>query len=337
MLTLGIETSCDETAVAVLDEAQGILSNIVSSQFQHSQYGGVVPEIASRAHLKAILPVLEKALSAAAVSLSQLDGIAVTRGPGLVGSLLVGISVAKALHFCSGAPLIGVHHIEAHIFAALLEDPQLSPPFVALVASGGHTQLIFLPRLGTYQILGNTRDDAAGEAFDKVAALLGLGYPGGPIVNRLAEKGNPEFVKFPRASVEGFDFSYSGLKTAVVNFVKNSSPDLVRKHLSDIAASFQEAAVEVLVEKSIRAAKCMGAEKLAVVGGVGANSRLRSLLKERAAEARISVYFPPAVLCTDNGAMVAKAGAFRLSRGQVSGLNLNANPRMKLESCSAGS
>ncbi|RLF38863.1 MAG: tRNA (adenosine(37)-N6)-threonylcarbamoyltransferase complex transferase subunit TsaD, partial [Thermoplasmata archaeon] len=173
MLTLGIETSCDETAVAVLDEAQGILSNIVSSQFQHSQYGGVVPEIASRAHLKAILPVLEKALSAAAVSLSQLDGIAVTRGPGLVGSLLVGISVAKALHFCSGAPLIGVHHIEAHIFAALLEDPQLSPPFVALVASGGHTQLIFLPRLGTYQILGNTRDDAAGEAFDKVAALLG--------------------------------------------------------------------------------------------------------------------------------------------------------------------
>ncbi len=330
MLILGIETSCDETAVAVLDEAQGILSNIVSSQLEHSQYGGVVPEIASRSHLKMILPVLEKALSTAGVSLSQLDGIAVTCGPGLVGSLLVGISVAKALHFSSGVPLIGVHHIEAHIFATLLEDPELSPPFVALVVSGGHTQLIFLPVLGTYEILGSTRDDAAGEAFDKVATLLGLGYPGGPIVNRLAEKGDPEFIKFPRASVEGFDFSYSGLKTAVVNFLKNSSPELVRSHLSDIAASFQEAAVEVLVEKSIKAAKYKGVKKIAVAGGVGANSRLRGLLKEKAAEVGVSVSYPSPALCTDNGAMVAKAGAFRLSRSQLSGLDLNANPRMKL-------
>ncbi|MCK4417255.1 MAG: tRNA (adenosine(37)-N6)-threonylcarbamoyltransferase complex transferase subunit TsaD [Candidatus Latescibacteria bacterium] len=331
MLILGIETSCDETAVAVLDDIQGILSDIVSSQLEHSQYGGVVPEIASRTHLKTILPVLEKALSAAKVSLSQLDGIAVTCGPGLVGSLLVGISVAKALHFSLGIPLIGIHHIEAHIFAALLENPELSPPFVALVVSGGHTQLIFLPAFGVYEILGSTRDDAAGEAFDKVAALLGLGYPGGPIINRLAEKGDPEFMKFPRASVGGFDFSYSGLKTAVVNYVKNSSPDIVRRHLSDIAASFQEAAVEVLVEKGIKAAKHKDVGKIAVAGGVGANSRLRNLLKERAAEAGVSVSYPSPVLCTDNGAMVAKAGAFRLSLGQTSGLDLNANPRMKLQ------
>lgn len=330
MLILGIETSCDETAVAVLDDIQGILSDIISSQLEHSQYGGVVPEIASRTHLKTILPVLEKALSAAKVSLSQLDGIAVTCGPGLVGSLLVGISVAKALHFSLAIPLIGIHHIEAHIFAAILENPELSPPFVALVVSGGHTQLIFLPAFGVYEILGSTRDDAAGEAFDKVAALLGLGYPGGPIINRLAEKGDPEFMKFPRASVKDFEFSYSGLKTAVVNYVKNSPADIVRKHLSDIAASFQEAAVDVLVEKSIQAAKHKDVEKIAVAGGVGANSRLRNLLKERAAKAGVSVFYPSPVLCTDNGAMVAKAGAFRLSLGQTSGLDLNANPRMKL-------
>jgi N6-L-threonylcarbamoyladenine synthase len=244
---------------------------------------------------------------------------------------LVGISVAKALHFSLGIPLIGIHHIEAHIFAAILENPELSPPFVALVVSGGHTQLIFLPKLGVYEILGSTRDDAAGEAFDKVAALLGLGYPGGPIINRLAEKGDPEFMKFPRASVEGFDFSYSGLKTAVVNYVKNSSPDILRRHLSDIAASFQEAAVEVLVEKSIKAAKHKNVGKIVVAGGVGANSRLRNLLKERAAKAGVSVSYPSPVLCTDNGAMVAKAGAFRLSRGQTSGLDLNADPRMKLQ------
>ncbi len=330
MLILGIETSCDETAVAVLDDIQGILSDIISSQLEHSQYGGVVPEIASRTHLKTILPVLEKALSAAKVSLSQLDGIAVTCGPGLVGSLLVGISVAKALHFSLAIPLIGIHHIEAHIFAAILENPELSPPFVALVVSGGHTQLIFLPAFGVYEILGSTRDDAAGEAFDKVAALLGLGYPGGPIINRLAEKGDPEFMKFPRASVKDFEFSYSGLKTAVVNYVKNSPADIVRRHLSDIAASFQEAAVDVLVEKSIQAAKHKDVEKIAVAGGVGANSRLRNLLKERAAKAGVSVFYPSPVLCTDNGAMVAKAGAFRLSLGQTSGLDLNANPRMKL-------
>ena len=254
MRILGIETSCDETSVAVWDEGQ-ILSNIVFSQTEHIPYGGVVPELASRAHLRRILPILYEALTSATTSLDELDGIAVTQGPGLVGSLLVGLSVAKSLSFSLQLPLVGVHHIEGHLFAGFLEHPDLHPPLVTLVVSGGHTQLLFLPQMGQYELLGSTLDDAAGEAFDKVAKMLDIGYPGGPAIAKWAEDGDPKAVHFPRAYMgDSLDFSFSGLKTAVLNHIRKDSPEALERTRPDIAASFQMAVVDVLVHKSLRAA-----------------------------------------------------------------------------------
>ncbi len=291
-----------------------------------------MPEIASRVHLRTILPIVREALVRADVSLDNVGGVAVTRGPGLVGSLLVGISVAKAISFSKGIPLVGVHHLEGHIFAIFVENPQLSPPFVVLVASGGHTRLVYVPELGEYETMGRTLDDAAGEAFDKVAKVLEIGYPGGPIIDKLASRGNPSSVDFPRAYMgkENLDFSFSGIKTAVINYVMGLSPEELNSSIPDIAASFQAAVVDVLIDKTLAAAKLKGVDKIVLVGGVAANSELRRRLSSRSETAGTSVFYPSLQLCTDNAAMVALAGAFRISRGERSGYDLSAEPRIEL-------
>ena len=333
---LGIETSCDETAAAVVAGSR-ILSNVIFSQTEHSLYGGVVPELASRNHVRKIVPVVREALSRAGVGLDELGGIAVTRGPGLVGCLLVGISTAKGLAFGSGRPLIGVHHIEGHLFAGLLGDTDLRPPFLALVISGGHTQLIHVRRWGLYEICGETRDDAAGEAFDKVAKMLGLlksgeTTMGGPVISRLAEEGDADAFAFPRGlrRQDGFEFSFSGIKTSVLYHLKSRSEADVAEQQADIAASFQAAVVDVLVEKTIRAAGTLNLGRILLTGGVAANRRLREEMQRAAMEYGVEVCFPPPVLCTDNAAMIACAGGFRLGRGERTGRDLDADPRMKL-------
>lgn len=333
---LGIETSCDETAAAVVAGGR-ILSNVIFSQTEHSLYGGVVPELASRNHVRKIVPVVREALDQAGVGLDDLGGIAVTSGPGLVGCLLVGISAAKGMALGSGRPLIGVHHIEGHLFAGLLAEPHLRPPFLALVISGGHTQLIHVRRWGLYEICGETRDDAAGEAFDKVAKMLGLlkageTTMGGPVIAELAEQGDADAFAFPRGlrHREGFEFSFSGIKTSVLYHLKNRSEADVAAERADIAASFQAAVVEILVEKTIKAASALGLRRILLTGGVAANRRLREEMQRAARDHGADVCFPPPVLCTDNAAMIACAGGFRLGRGERSGRGLDADPRMKL-------
>jgi N6-L-threonylcarbamoyladenine synthase len=334
MITLGIETSCDETAAAVLRD-RTVLSNIVSSQVKlHEQYGGVVPELASREHLRNILPVVRQALDHAAVGLGDLDLIAVTHAPGLIGALLVGVSVAKALAYSRGIPFIGVHHGEGHILAAHLEYPDLGHPYVALLASGGHTALYHVRDFGSYRLLGQTRDDAAGEAFDKVAKLLGLPYPGGPVIDRLAQQGDPRATAFPRGVREGLDFSFSGLKTAVRNHValfrsKDTGLDPVLK-TADVAASFQAAVVDTLVEKTLQAARETGVRSVVVAGGVAANSGLRRELERACRESGIRLVLPSMQYCIDNAAMIALAGYLRYQRGARSGLDLNPRPSMGL-------
>ena len=334
MLVLGIETSCDETAAAVVKDGKRILSNVVCSQIVHAKFGGVVPELASREHIKTLLPIVQTALEQAKVNLRKVQGVAVTYGPGLVGSLLVGLSFAKALAYSLRIPFVGVHHIEGHIFSNFLEHRNLQTPFVCLVVSGGHSDLILVKAQGEYEMLGQTRDDAAGEAFDKVAKLLDIGYPGGPLIDELSLKGNKDWVRFPRAYLdeESYDFSFSGVKTAVALFVRKKSRKEVKSHLNDIAASFQEAVVDVLVDKTINAANNLKIKKIALAGGVARNSRLREKLDFKTKSHKLEVFYPSPILCTDNAAMIAAAGDFYLSQGKCSGLDLNAVPYANLVS-----
>jgi N6-L-threonylcarbamoyladenine synthase len=334
MFTLGIETSCDETAAAVLQDEK-VLSNVVSSQIDiHKKFGGVVPELASREHLKNLMPIIREALVAASVTLKDINLIAVTYTPGLIGALLVGVSAAKAIAYARGIPFIGVHHGEGHILAAHIEYPGIGYPYIALLVSGGHTALYHVKGLGEYRLLGQTRDDAAGEAFDKVAKLLGLEYPGGPVLDRLARKGDSEKVKFPRGRLEAYDFSFSGLKTAVRNHIallkskdKGLDPGL---NIQDIAASFQAAVVDTLVDKTMQAAIGTGVNKIVVAGGVAANSLLRKRMLDEAGKHGITLYLPAMDLCIDNAAMIALAGYLHHQRGETSGLDLNPRPSMPL-------
>jgi N6-L-threonylcarbamoyladenine synthase len=331
-LVLGIESSCDETAAAVLADGRRVLSSVVASQDDvHAPYGGVVPELASRRHLEVIVPVVERALAEAGVGLGDLDGLAVTHGPGLVGSLLVGCSMAKALAWVHGLPLVGVNHLEGHIFASFLTEDPPEYPFIALVVSGGHTALYHAPAPLTYRLIGQTRDDAAGEAFDKVAKLLGLGFPGGPIIQRTAERGDPGAIDFPLTHISdgARDFSFSGIKTSVSLYVKRHGP-LGEQRVADVAASFQAAVVKMLVRRTIRAALHTGVKRVVLTGGVAANGPLRAALAAEAAEHGVRVHIPPPRLCTDNAAMITAAGAARLAAGERSPLTLNATPDLAL-------
>jgi len=320
MIILGIETSCDETAAAVVKDGISILGSVVSSQVEvHHLYGGVVPELASRKHIESIVPVVDQAISKAGLSLTQIDAIAVTRGPGLVGALLVGFSFAKALAYALGIPWVGVNHLEGHINSVFLEEDPPAFPFVALLASGGHTSIYYVTDHITLELMGQTRDDAAGEAFDKVAKVLDIGYPGGGVVDRLAKQGDPSRIKFPRSYLDkaSFDFSFSGIKTAV-NTYAASHRDQIQEHIPDIAAGFQEAVMEVLTYKAIHAAVVKGSSHLALVGGVAANSRLREMLRAEAGRQDIKVHIPSIDLCGDNAAMIAAAGYHYLASGIVS-------------------
>ncbi|MCU1460910.1 MAG: gcp [Acidimicrobiales bacterium] len=327
-VVLGIETSCDETAAAVVANGAAVMSSVVSSQVDlHARFGGVVPEIASRAHVELLTPVVAEALVEAGIDGDGVDAVAATIGPGLVGSLLVGISAAKALSLVWGVPFVGVNHLEAHLYASFLEEPDLEPPLVVLLVSGGHTLLIAMEGHARYRLLGTTVDDAAGEAFDKVARFLGLGYPGGPAVDRVAMEGDPAAVDFPRAMLDdGFDFSFSGLKTAVINHVRKH-PGLAT---ADVAASFQRAVVDVLVHKARRAVRETGARGLCLAGGVAANSLLRERALDAAMEDGIRCYLPSRSMCTDNAAMVAAAGYWRLRSDGPSSLALGAAPNLRL-------
>lgn len=325
---LGIETSCDETAAAVVVDAHHVLSSVVSSQVDlHARFGGVVPEIASRAHVELLIPVVARALVEAGISDDHVDAVGATVGPGLVGALLVGISAAKALALVWGVPFVAVNHLEAHLYACFLEEPDLELPIVVMLVSGGHTLLILMEGHGRYQLLGTTIDDAAGEAFDKVARYLGLGYPGGPAIDRIALDGDPEAIAFPRAILDdGYDFSFSGVKTAVVNHVRKH-PDVATP---DVAASFQEAVVDVLVTKARRAARAHGAKGLALAGGVAANSLLRTRVLDACMEDGLHPFLPSREMCTDNAAMVAAAAWWRLQSDGPSPLDIGASPNLKL-------
>ncbi len=339
MRVLGIETSCDETSAAVL--AEGVVrSNVISSQLVHRVYGGVVPELASRAHQRLIIQVVDEALTEAGVERSALDGIAATRGPGLVGALLVGLNFGKAMAFGLRVPFIGVNHMEGHLYSTMLMEDKPSVPFLSLVVSGGHTMLVEVRAPFDHRLLGQTRDDAAGEAFDKVAKMLGLGYPGGPVIDRLAREGNPHAIDFPRAFLEegSFDFSFSGVKTAVLYYLKregilsegNRPAELPRKRLADICASFQDAVVDVLVQKTIRAANALGLRTISVAGGVSANSALKERMKEETGKRNFRLFFPRLEYCMDNGAMIALVGSMRLQAGETTGWDAAAEANLSL-------
>lgn len=333
VLILAIESSCDETAASVVKNGREVLSNIISSQIElHKLYGGVVPEIASRKHIEKINQVIEEALTEAGVGLGDITAIAVTYGPGLVGALLVGVSAAKAISFAAGIPLVGVHHIEGHISANYIENKDLEPPFICLVVSGGHTHLVVVKDYGEYEIIGRTRDDAAGEAFDKVARAIGLGYPGGPKIDKLSRQGNPDAIPFPRARVAdaAYDFSFSGLKSSVLNYLNSCEMKGVTVNQADVAASFQKAVVDVLVGHALEAVKEYGCTKFAIAGGVASNSSLRKAFEEACAGERIEFYHPSPILCTDNAAMIGVAGYYEYQKGVRSGYDLNAVPNLKL-------
>ena len=333
ILTLGIESSCDETAAAVLRGGREILSNIISTQIPvHRKYGGVVPEIASRRHIVNVMPVIDEALKQSGIALAEINQIAVTYGPGLVGALLVGVSAAKALSFAQNIPLIGVNHLEGHIFANFLSHEDLTPPFMALVVSGGHTALIHVRGYNHFTLMGQTRDDAAGEAFDKVARVMGLPYPGGPEIDRLAAKGDEGAIDFPRALRDkgNYEFSFSGLKSAVLNYLNEMKMKHIEVNQADVAASFQKAVIEVLVQKSLEALTEAKLNALALAGGVAANSALERRLREEAEAHGIRFYFPSKILCTDNAAMIACRGYYQSRAGLFSDLRLNAVPGLSL-------
>jgi len=332
MIVLGIESSCDETAAAVVRDGRVLLSNVIASQIgEHSKYGGVVPEIASRKHIEAVIPVILQALHDAGMELSDIEGIAVTRGPGLVGSLLVGLSVAKALAFSRKLPLVGIHHLEGHIAAIFLSEKVPEFPFIALAVSGGHTNIYFVRGFGLFTLLGQTRDDAAGEAFDKAAKLLNIGYPGGVVIDRLAKEGDRNLLNFPRAMKESLDFSFSGLKTSLLVHVKKHGSPSAREDLAHLVAAYQEAIVDVLVEKTLKAAKMNSVPQVVVCGGVASNSRLREHFMERSREENIDLFIPPPVLCTDNAAMIAVVGENLLNKGKSEELSINAVSRWPLD------
>ncbi len=333
VLILAIESSCDETAAAVVRNGREVLSNIISSQIAlHTLYGGVVPEIASRKHIEKINQVIEAALSEAGAALEDIDAVGVTYGPGLVGALLVGVAEAKAIAYAAKKPLIGVHHIEGHIAANYMEHKELEPPFLCLVVSGGHTHLVQVEDYGSFSIIGRTRDDAAGEAFDKVARAIGLGYPGGPKIDKAAREGNAEAIMFPRAHVgdSPYDFSFSGVKSAVLNYINGCQMKGVNWNQADVAASFQKAVTDVLVENAMRAVREYKAEKFAIAGGVAANSALRSAMKEACEERNVRFYYPSPVYCTDNAAMIGAAAYYEYLNGNRHGWDLNAVPNLKL-------
>ncbi len=332
-LILGIESSCDETAAAVVKNGRVVLSNVISSQIDlHTLYGGVVPEIASRKHIEKINQVIEEALKQAGATLDDLDGIGVTYGPGLVGALLVGVAEAKAIAYARRLPLIGVHHIEGHVSANYIEHPDLEPPFMCEIISGGHTHLVIVKDYGSFEILGRTRDDAAGEAFDKVARAIGLGYPGGPKIDKLSREGNPTAIAFPRAHVEEapYDFSFSGLKSAVLNYLNKCHMTQEAICEADVAASFQQAVVDVLVDTAIRGARDYHMTKLAIAGGVASNQSLRKAMAEACEREKIEFYYPSPVFCTDNAAMIGTAAYYEFLKGTRHGLDLNAVPNLKL-------
>ena len=330
---LGIESSCDETAASVVKNGREVLSNVISSQIDlHTLYGGVVPEIASRKHIERINQVIEEALTTANMTLDDLDAIGVTYGPGLVGALLVGVAEAKAISYAKKLPLVGVHHIEGHISANYIENLNLEPPFVCLVVSGGHTHLVVVRDYGKYEILGRTRDDAAGEAFDKVARAIGLGYPGGPKIDKISKEGNSEAIAFPRPKFEDspYDFSFSGLKSAVLNYLNGCQMKGMEINRADVAASFQKAVCDVLVEHAMIAVKESGLNRFAIAGGVASNSALRAAFEKACAERQIEFYHPSPIFCTDNAAMIGAAAYYEFIAGKRDGLDLNAVPNLKL-------
>ena len=330
---LAIESSCDETAAAVVKNGREVLSNVISSQIElHKLYGGVVPEIASRKHIEKINQVIEEALEEANVTLDNVDAIGVTYGPGLVGALLVGVAEAKAIAYAKRKPLIGVHHIEGHISANFIENKELEPPFICLVVSGGHTHLVCVKDYGEYEIIGRTRDDAAGEAFDKVARAIGLGYPGGPKIDKLSKEGNPDAITFPKAHINDapYDFSFSGVKSAVLNYINGCQMKGETFNQADVAASFQKAVTEVLVENAMRAVDEYDMKKLAIAGGVASNSTLRQAMKDACEKKKIEFYYPSPIFCTDNAAMIGVAAYYEYLKGTRHGWDLNAVPNLKL-------
>lgn len=330
---LAVESSCDETAAAVVKNGRQVLSNVISSQIElHKLYGGVVPEIASRKHIEKINPVIEEALSQAGLTLADMTAIGVTYGPGLVGALLVGVAEAKAISYAAKKPLVGVHHIEGHISANYIEYPELTPPFLCLVVSGGHTHLVVVQDYGSYEVIGKTRDDAAGEAFDKVARAIGLGYPGGPKIDKAAREGDPRAIRFPRANLgEGvYDFSFSGLKSAVLNYLNGCQMKGEAVNTADVAASFQASVVDVLVGNAMAAAEAYGCQKVALAGGVASNTALRQAMEQACERRGIAFYRPSPIYCTDNAAMIGAAAYYEYMRGIRDGLDLNAVPGLKL-------
>ena len=332
-LILAIESSCDETAASVVKNGRTILSNVISSQIElHKLYGGVVPEIASRKHIEKINQVIEEALEQAGVTLDDLDAIGVTYGPGLVGALLVGVAEAKAISYAKKLPLVGVHHIEGHVSANYIEHSDLEPPFMCLIVSGGHTHLVIVKDYGEFEILGRTRDDAAGEAFDKVARAIGLGHPGGPKIDKLSKEGNPDAIVFPKAKLENgpYDFSFSGVKSAVLNYINKCKMQGEEFDRADLAASFQKAVVDTLVEKAVKAAKEYHMEKLAIAGGVASNGTLRSVMEKACEQEGIRFYHPSPIFCTDNAAMIGVAAYYEYKKGTRHGLDLNAVPNLRL-------